>query len=68
MPDPIYYINGPDTDEQRQYAETKLRLQGCGSCVHEERGTGVICSLGYRGQAPGAISLHIDTRTPVEAI
>lgn len=68
MSDPIYYINGPDTDEQRQYAETKLHLQGCGSAIHEARGTGVICSLGYRGEVPGGISLRVDHRTPVEAV
>ena len=67
MADPLYFVNGPDTEEQRQYAQTKLKSQGCSYVVHEQRGDGVICSLGYTKHVPDSICLIVNHRTPVYA-
>lgn len=67
MADPLYFINGPDTEEQRQYAQVKLKSQGCTYVVHEARTPGVICSLGYTKAVPDAVCLIVNPRLPVYA-
>lgn len=65
--DPLYFIMGPDTADQRKYAETRLRSNGCSYAYHEPREGNTICSMGYTHVVRDGVCLIINHRTPVYA-